>query len=158
MVIGAAIKSLRTAIGWTQRTLEERSGVCQSMVSRIEQGRVGDLTFGTATALLEAMGARLVIAVDAPYLADRDRQRDAGHTRLSACVVRRLRASGWDVRTEVEVGGDRSRGWIDVLAFHPTTGVLLVIELKTEIHDLGQIERSLGWYEREAWAAARRFG
>jgi hypothetical protein len=56
------------------------------------------------------------------------------------------------------VGGDRSRGWIDLLAFHPVSGVLLVIEIKTEIRDLGQIERSLGWYEREAWAAARRFG
>lgn len=73
-------------------------------------------------------------------------------------MVRRLRSSGWDVRTEVEVGGDRSRGWIDVLAVNPATGVMLVIELKTEIHDLGQIERSLGWYEREAWLVARRFG
>lgn len=132
--------------------------MCQSMVCRIERGSVQDLTFRTAAALLEAMGARLIIGVEAPYLGDRARQRDAGHVRLSACVVRRLRAQGWDVRTEVEVGGDRSRGWIDVLAFHPAAGVMLVIELKTEIHDLGQVERSLGWYEREAWAAARRFG
>jgi hypothetical protein len=36
--------------------------------------------------------------------------------------------------------------------------LLLVIELKTEIRDLGAIERTLGWYEREAWAAARRLG
>jgi hypothetical protein len=33
---------------------------------------------------------------------------------------------------------------------------VLVIEVKTELHDLGQVERQLGWYEREAWAAARR--
>lgn len=33
-----------------------------------------------------------------------------------------------------------------------------MIELKTEVHDLGQIERNLGWYEREAWAAARSVG
>jgi hypothetical protein len=62
------------------------------------------------------------------------------------------------VAREVEVGGDRSRGWIDVLAFHAPTGLLLVIEVKAELHDLGQIERTLGWYEREAWAAARRHG
>ncbi len=59
---------------------------------------------------------------------------------------------------EVEVGGDRSRGWIDVLAYHPATGWLLVIEIKTEIRDLGAIERSLGWYERDAIVAARRLG
>ena len=58
----------------------------------------------------------------------------------------------------MEIGGDRSRGWIDVLAYHPQTGWLLIIEIKTEIHDLGAIERSLGWYEREAWLAAERLG
>jgi hypothetical protein len=104
------------------------------------------------------MGGRLLVGVDAPYLGDRERQRDPAHARMSAYTVRRLRAAGWDVATEIEVGGDRSRGWIDVLAFHKASGMLLVIELKTEIHDLGQIERSLGWYEREAFAAARRLG
>jgi hypothetical protein len=62
------------------------------------------------------------------------------------------------VATEFEIGGDRSRGWIDVLAYHPLTGWLLVIEIKTEIHDMGAIERSLGWYEREAMVAALRLG
>jgi hypothetical protein len=36
--------------------------------------------------------------------------------------------------------------------------MLLVVEIKTELRDLGQLERTLGWYEREAWAAARRLG
>lgn len=156
--IGAAVKSLRTAIGWSQQTLATRAGVSQSLVSLVERGRIADLTFGTASALLEAMGGRLIVRVDAPYLGDRVRQRDPAHARMSAHVVRRMRAAGWVVATEVEVGGDRSRGWIDALAFHPESGTLLIIELKTEIHDLGQIERNLGWYEREAFAAARRLG
>jgi len=49
-------------------------------------------------------------------------------------------------------------GWIDLLAYHPDRGLVLVIEIKTEIRDLGAIERTLGWYEREAWVAARRLG
>jgi hypothetical protein len=77
---------------------------------------------------------------------------------MSGHVDRRLTRDGWQVATEVEVGGDRSRGWIDILAYHAATGILLVIELKTEIRDLGAIQRSLGWYEREAWHAARRLG
>ena len=100
----------------------------------------------------------MIVTVDAPYLADRRRQRDPAHVRMSAHVVHKFRRAGWLVATEVEVGGDRSRGWIDVLAWHPPSGTLLVIELKTEIRDLGGIQRSLGWYEREAWAAARRLG
>jgi hypothetical protein len=65
---------------------------------------------------------------------------------------------GWQVEREVEVGGDRSRGWIDVLAFHEGTRKVLVIEVKTEIHDVGAVERTMNWYQREAPAAARRFG
>ena len=103
------------------------------------------------------MGAALTLDAKAPFLA-KLRQRDVVHAKCSAHVARRLERTGWRVATEVEVGGDRSRGWIDVLAWHPATGLLLVIEIKTELHDLGAIERSLGWYEREAWAAARQIG
>jgi len=152
------VKSLRTTIGWSQRELGRRAGVSQSMVCLVERGTLPDLTFSTAAALLSAMGGRLVIDIAAPYLGDRERQRDPAHARLSAYFVARLRRAGWEVRTEVEIGGDRSRGWIDVLAIHAASGAMMVIEIKTEIHDLGQIERSLGWYEREAWAAARRMG
>jgi hypothetical protein len=35
---------------------------------------------------------------------------------------------------------------------------LLVIEIKSEFHDVGRIERTMNWYRREAWAAARRLG
>lgn len=158
VVVGSTVKALRTTIGWSQRELGKRAAMSQSMVCAVERGARRDLTFSTATALLNAMGARLVVEVAAPYLGDRERQRDPAHARLAAYVRARLWQAGWQTRSELEVGSDRSRGWIDLMAFHPVSGVMLVIELKTEIHDLGQIERSLGWYEREAWAAARRFG
>ena len=155
-VVGATVRELRSTIGWTQQGLGRRAGVSQSMVSLIENAQRPDLTFATADALFAAMGGRLSIAVDAPYLGDRRRQREPAHARLEAYVAGRLRDAGWEIRTEVEVGGDRSRGWIDVIAWHAPSRVLLVIELKTEIHDLGQIERSLGWYERESRGVALR--
>lgn len=156
--VGTSVRTLRSAIGWSQRELGRRAAVSQSMISMIERGELTDLTFSTASNLLKALGARLALTVDSPYLADRQRQRDPAHARIGAVVVARLRRADWETRSEVEVGGDRSRGWIDILAFHPASRALLVIEIKTEIHDFGQIERSLGWYEREASAAARRFG
>ena len=155
--IAIAVRDLRRALGWTQADLASRAGVSQSLVSAVERRRLADLTFGTATGLLEAMGARLAVGVNRPFVAGRERQRDAAHAACSVYVARRLIAAGWSVASEVEVGGDRSRGWIDLLAFHPS-GVVLVVEIKTEIHDLGALERTLGWYEREAWAAARRRG
>ena len=148
----------RAAIGWSKAELARRAGMSQSMISRLERGQATDVTIGAAWRVLEAMGARPSLTVEPPYLGDRARQRDAAHARCTSHVGRRLERSGWLVAREVEVGGGRSRGWIDVLAFHPPTGLLLVIEVKTELHDLGQVERTLGWYEREAWAAARRLG
>jgi len=117
-----------------------------------------DLTFDSATRLLEAMGARLTVGVSAPFLADRELQRDPAHARCTSHVAARLERDGWQTASEVEVGGDRSRGWIDILAYHPDHRLLLVIEIKTEIRDLGAIERTLGWHERESWVAARRLG
>lgn len=157
-VVGGAVATLRDALGLTQLELGRRAGASQAMVSAVENARLGDLTFSRAEGLLAVMGAKLVISIDAPFLGDRQRQRDPAHARCSAHVTSRLRRAGWQVATEVEVGSDRSRGWIDVLAWHAQSGLLLVIEIKTEIHDLGAIERSLGWYEREAWIASRRLG
>lgn len=157
-IVGGAVASIRRRLGWSQRELARRARMSQAMVCAIENGNVTDMTFSRAQILLTAMGARLVVSVDAPFLGDRQRQLEPAHARCSAHVATRLRRAGWLVATEVEVGGDRSRGWIDVLAFHPELRVLLVIEIKTEIRDLGAIERALGWYEREGRIAARRFG
>ncbi len=157
-LLGEGVAEIRAAMRWSQRELSRRSGVPQSMISRIERSKLKDLPLATVAGLLEAMGGRLRVEVDPPFLGDRRGQLDPAHARMSGYLARRLEADGWQVATEVEVGGDRSRGWIDLLAFNPATRLLLVIEVKTEIHDLGQIDRSLSWYEREAWAAARRLG
>lgn len=156
--LGRAIRALRTAMGWSQADLARRARMSQPTVSAVERGRVGDVTFETAWRLLAALGARASLAIDPPYLGDRTRQADAAHARCTSHVGRRLERAGWLVAREVEVGGGRSRGWVDVLACHPRTGLVLVVEVKTELRDLGQIERSLGWYEREAWVSARRLG
>ncbi len=156
--LGRAIRDLRRALGWSQQELGRRAGVSQARVSRLERGAGRGPSIEHAGRLVAAMGGRLVWSLDAPVLHDRSLQHDAGHARCIAYVMTRLRAVGWQVATEVEVGGDRSRGWIDILAFLPATRVLLVIEVKTELHDLGAIQRTLGWYEREAWMSARRFG
>ena len=156
--LGAAVRDLRTAIGWTQRELGRRSGMSQSQISRFERGLLRNATVATAVRLFDVMGARLLFDVDAPFIGGRSHQRDPAHARMAAAIAAWLRRAGWEVHLEVEIGGNRSRGWIDVVAWHPDQRVRLVIEVKTEIHDLGQIQRNLGWYEREAWFVARRLG
>ena len=34
----------------------------------------------------------------------------------------------------------------------------MVDELKTELDGLGALQRQIGWYENDAWTAARRLG
>ncbi|HET7472400.1 MAG TPA: helix-turn-helix domain-containing protein [Candidatus Limnocylindrales bacterium] len=128
--IGAIVRDLRRAVGWTQRRLASEAGVSQSLVSAIENGHLRNLTVTTLTVVLDAMGSRLIIDATRPFLGDRERQRDVGHIRCVNHVVRRLMAAGWQVATEVEIGAGNARGWIDILAFHPVLRIVLVIEVK----------------------------
>ncbi len=124
------------------------------MVGKVESG-AENASLVVVVALIDALGIRLDLRLDAPFLADRVRQRDPAHARCIAYCRRRFEIAGWRTASEVEIG-DRSPGWIDILAYEPRRRILLVVEIKTELHDLGALERQLGRYGRESWAAARR--
>jgi transcriptional regulator with XRE-family HTH domain len=153
--LGTAVRDGRLAVGWSQAAFARRAGVSRAMVAMVEAGNV-NVTVDVAGQLLSILGLTIQVRVDAPFVAGR--QRDAVHARCLGQTRRRLAADGWLTAGEVEIVEGRSRGWIDVLAFHPATRTLLVIEVKTEIHDLGQIERTLAWYGRAAWSASKRLG
>ncbi len=61
----------------------------------------------------------------------------------------------WIVEPEVSFSIYGERGIIDVLAWHPTTRILLVIELKTEVVDLNEMLGTLDRKRRLAWAIAK---
>jgi HTH-type transcriptional regulator / antitoxin HipB len=155
---GRVILDARRSIGWSQRELARRARVSQAAISRLERGVPSGLDLQDIERIALALGGTIRLTFHAPFLADRARQRDRVHARCGAYVAARLRGLGWDVATEIEIDGRNGPGWIDVLAYHAASGSLLVIEVKTEIHDIGRIQRTLGWYERRAWAAARARG
>jgi transcriptional regulator with XRE-family HTH domain len=155
--LGGQVREVRLAIGWSQDDLAVRAGVSRAMVGRVETGTV-NVTLDQAGAICGALGTRVEFVFRSPFISGGRRQRDAAHARCVSYVQRRLTAEGWLTAREVEISHGRSHGWIDLLAFDPRTGRLLVIEVKTELHDVGQVERTIGWYEREAWRAARRLG
>lgn len=152
-----SVKDGRQAFGWSQRELGRRARVSRQMVGRVERATVSP-SLEVSARLFGALGIEAELVVRLPFLMDRQRQRDPAHARCGAYVQRRLEKANLAVRREVEVVHGRSHGWIDLLAIDPHSGTLLVIEIKTQLDDLGQIERSLSWYEREAVAAARRLG
>lgn len=155
---GAQVQSIRIALGMGQRALARRMGRSQGYVSLVERGSVPGLSIAEADGIARALGATLVFGVEAPVLLGGSRQRDAAHARCVAYVSRRLVASGWHVRREIAIGTRERPGWIDILAFNPETRVLLVIEVKTDLVDIGGLERQLGWYHREARSRCRDLG
>jgi transcriptional regulator with XRE-family HTH domain len=156
--IGRAIRSSRIEAGWSQRELAARLGTSQAAISRLESGSGPYLDVRLASAAFELLGIRMQLDGATLGLAGRREQRDLVHARCCGHVARRLARLGWDVRQEVEVGSGRYRGWIDVLAYRPTDRCVFCAEIKTEIDDMGRIQRTLAWYERETWTAARRLG
>lgn len=150
------MRTTREAIGWTQDDLGARAGISRGMVARIEAATV-NMSVDVMADTAEALGLELEITARLPFIAGR-RQRDPVHALMIGYVQRRLEAAGWRTAREVEVVHGRSHGFIDLLAFDEATGTLFVIEIKTELDDVGRVERTLAWYERESWAAARRLG
>jgi transcriptional regulator with XRE-family HTH domain len=55
-LIGAALKRRRLSLGWTQRYLEARSGIDQTVISRLENGKQYGLRWSRFADLVDALG------------------------------------------------------------------------------------------------------
>ena len=136
MRFGGDVRLLRTRRGWTQAQLASAARVSRWVVSEIEVGRSDRITAERLIRVVAALGGYLSIRIQ--YQGEGlDRLRDRRHAALVDRMVERLRADGWEVATEVSFNLFGERGSIDVLAFEPTTGALLVIEVKTVVPDVG---------------------
>ncbi len=155
--LGRQILQGRRARGWTQADLGGRAGVSRSLISAIETGAVG-VGIPTLECLAKALDADLIVELRLPTVIGRSEQADAAHARCVAAARRALERRGFLCAVECEIADGRLRGWIDLLAFNPVSGRLLVIEVKTELRDVGGLQRQLGWYRRAAPAIARSRG
>jgi transcriptional regulator with XRE-family HTH domain len=147
----------RRRLRLTQDELGQRVGVIRGHIANVELGR--------SNPSLELMG-RIAMALDLeidlvarpPTVVGVERQRDLVHARCWGYADRRFRRAGWLTAREVEIVQGRWHGWIDLLAFDPGSGTLIVVEIKTQIADIGALERQVGWYERSAFRVARGRG
>ncbi|MBA2314294.1 MAG: helix-turn-helix domain-containing protein, partial [Chloroflexi bacterium] len=133
---GRGIRELRQRRGWRQQDLARAAGVSRSVIARVEQGRGVRLPYAPLAAIATALGARVAVRLD--WQGEQlDRLIDARHAALIELVVRELTSLGWACATEVTFSIYGERGSIDVLGFHGETGVLIVVEVKSAIPELG---------------------
>ena len=102
----------------------------------------------TASRLPSASGLELRV-VGGP---DVERLFDELHAATVEEVIRRLRRQGWVAEPEVTFSVYGERGSIDIPAWHPPAGALLVGEVKTA---LGDVQATLAAFDRKIRLARR---
>jgi len=149
--IGWTLRSIRVGKRWRQEDLAARAKVSRWVVMRIEQGRIASMPFGKLRAVATALDAR-IDAVIRWQGGDLSRLVSARHARMHEVLARYFQSlPGWIIEPEVSFSIYGERGIIDILAWHPTSRILLVIELKTEIVDVNEM---LGALDRKRRLAA----
>ena len=159
--LGHRFRLLRRKLGLRQVDVAARTGLSRETISRLERGLSDQMVFDTARRIADALGARLIVGLS--WQGEQlDRLVDAGHAALQNAIAALLTAAGWLCAIEVSFNHYGDRGRYDILAFHPATGILLVVEVKTAIGDvqatLGQLDvkvrlamrvaRERGWQPR----------
>jgi hypothetical protein len=131
--------------------------VSQPLVSLVVSGLVG-ASIDSLASVAEALGAELVVELRPLLLVGRTDQQDPAHARCVAACRRTFEAAGLVCAVEREIVDGRLRGWIDLLGFGADSRRLVLAEIKTEIRDVGGLERQVGWYVRACMGAGRDLG
>ena len=75
-LIGGEVRRRRVALGWTQRMLEAYSGVDQTVISRIENGKQYGIRWSRFALLVDALGGFGPLPVREPWPGPRLPPRD----------------------------------------------------------------------------------
>jgi transcriptional regulator with XRE-family HTH domain len=134
--IGRTVRILRQRRGWRQRDLGLHAGISKAAISDIERGRVDRYTLATIRRVLRSLSATVELYATWGGAGDLDRLLDADHALVVELWAGRHQAAGWELLPEASYSIFGERGRIDLLAFHPATGVLEVAECKTGIWDV----------------------
>jgi len=132
---GLGVRALRRRRRWTQAVLATRTGLSRAVIGRIERGKADRVAVHTLRRVAVELGARVDVRL-LWHAEGLDRLLDERHAALVDQTLDLLAGLGWTAAAEVSFSIRGERGSIDVLAFHPRTGSLLVVEVKSVVPDL----------------------
>lgn len=152
VTVGAIVRAVRRRLQQRQRDVAEEAGVSQQTVSVIELGRLHEVDLATLRRVCSVLGIEISISPRwrGPEL---DRLLDAAHAAIVEAVVAVFRSAGWTVEVEWSFNHFGERGTIDILASHPGSRSLAIVEVKTRIVDLQDL---LGTLDRKVRVARER--
>jgi transcriptional regulator with XRE-family HTH domain len=144
--LGAIARAVRRRQGLRQSDLAAAAGVDRSTISNLESGEADRLTIATVRRCVEPLGIRIELRASwqGP---DLDRLLDEQHAALQAGWAGRLTRWGWQTWPEVSYSRYGERGRIDLVGWHPASGIFLIIECKTA---LGDAQATLGALDAKA--------
>ena len=156
--IGAGIRAARVRRAWRQLDLATAARVSQTTVSRIERAALARLSLATVRSVAAAVELGVELRLRSRD-GDIDRLVNGRHAALAEAVIAWARTfDGWVARPEVSFSVFGERGVIDLVLWHETLRALLVVELKTEIVDVGEVVATFDRKIRLASAAVAPLG
>jgi transcriptional regulator with XRE-family HTH domain len=131
---GRQFRALRIRLQQRQSDVSGGAGLSRSLVASIDRGQLDGVTVGSLVRAANALGAEVDIRLR--WRGEQlDRLIDEAHAALVEATVAWLVGHGWLVDVEVSFSIWGERGSIDVLGFHPASGCLLVVEVKSVVPD-----------------------
>lgn len=144
--LGRLVRAVRLRRRLRQVDVASAAGVSHSTVSLVERGHCRKLSLNTVEGIAATLDIRVEL-VGRWRGGDADRLVNRRHSLLADSFASFMAsADGWVVEPEVSFNVYGERGVIDELAWHPATGHLLVVELKTEFVDFNEL---LGTLDRK---------
>ena len=157
LAFGRVVRLARLRRRLRQQDLADQAGISRPLVSRLEHGHLGGLRLENIRAVAEVLEIRVEVQPRTRAI-DLDRTVNARHSALAEHLVGWIAAApGWLVQPEVSYSEYGERGVIDLLGWHGGSGSVLVIEVKTERVDFGELLGKLDAKQRLASVVARRF-
>lgn len=155
--VGRLFRLLRVRKGWRQEDASERARISRNVSRKIERGELSTTSLGLLRKYALAFDLRLDLVVGGRG-GDLARTIDEEHATIVEQLAAILTRLGWRVEPEASFNHYGDRGRIDLLAYHPATGTLLIIEVKTVLTDLQAMFGSMNVKHRVASVLAKERG
>ena len=156
--VGRVFRAVRHRLRMRQEDVGRRARVSRQVVSRIERGRLEEVSVRSLRRIGDALG------VDTSLLArwrggELDRLLNARHAGMHESALAFLdRFDGWTFVSEASFAIRGERGIVDLLGWHPERRALLIGEWKSDIVDPGELVGTMDKRERLAREIAATHG